>query len=88
MISQETVGEYTADVHHLSDLILISRKRWEKKKQHSLHRILYDDEFVTYIRREHLTPEQIKKWDELSKKVESGDITEELTKVSLNPTCN
>ena len=32
-------------------------------------------------RREHLTADQIKKWDELSKKVESGDIANHLANV-------
>ena len=36
-----------------------------------------------YCRREHLTPEQVKHWEELSKKVENGDITQELAKVCV-----
>ncbi|XP_019854512.1 PREDICTED: ankyrin repeat domain-containing protein 13C-A-like [Amphimedon queenslandica] len=53
----DQVGNYTADVYNITDLILISRKR-----------------------REHLTPEQIKHFEELSKQVESGNIAKELEK--------
>ena len=35
------------------------------------------------LRREHLSPEQIKRFEELSKRVESGDITKELEKEVL-----
>ena len=39
--------------------------------------------FPLPLRREHLSPEQIKRFEELSKRVESGDITKELEKEVL-----
>ena len=83
---QEQVGEYMADVYNVSDLILISRKRYGScpRSNHGyiyyvchMHAILYN-----VYRREHLTPEQIRRWEEISKKVEAGDIADELRNVS------
>ena len=48
-----------------------------------IHFYLSSPSLLLPLRREHLSPEQIKRFEELSKRVESGDITKELEKEVL-----
>ena len=89
------MGENTVDVYNITDLILISIKRWEERKRRGrwdggseayytilfiVHFHLFPLSFLLPLRREHLSPEQMKRFKELSKHVESRDMTKELKK--------
>ncbi len=79
---QEQVGEYTTDVYDITDLILISRKRYvqyELTNSCTVQAGFQTNLLLTCFlacRRENLSPEKIKELEHLQKKLETGVLDE------------